>query len=196
MSKNFQDYIPPTFVPPTLQENEVHFVDWFRDHYGIGRKWFKSNAKKDGTEADLAMYNGEWYIGMPANVIIENDFGLVVKTKARHHAIAANLRQPFDFSGKPLIVQYEVKYEEGQECGGGYIKLLSSGAEHKISNFHDRTPYTIMFGPDKCGQNAKVHLIFNIKNPKNGTISVSRYQEILFLTYIYKLFLGTSCQGR
>uniref|UniRef100_A0A914ZB94 Calnexin n=1 Tax=Panagrolaimus superbus TaxID=310955 RepID=A0A914ZB94_9BILA len=170
-------YIPPTFIPPTLQEDEVHFLDWFPDHHGIGKKWLKSKAKKDGAEVDLSMYNGEWFIGAPVNIVAENDFGLVVKTKARHHAIAANLREPFDFSGKPLIVQYEVKYEEGQECGGGYIKLLSAGAEKQISMFTDRTPYTIMFGPDKCGQSAKVHLIFKIKNPKNGTISEHHIKE-------------------
>jgi calnexin len=165
------EYIPPQFIQPSLQEDEAHFLDWFPNHHGIGQKWFKSNAKKEGAEEEIAMYNGEWYIGVPANVIAENDYGLVVKTKARHHAIAATLREPFDFSGKPLIVQYEVKYEEGQECGGGYIKLLSAGAEQKISTFTDKTPYTIMFGPDKCGQTAKVHLIFKIKNPINGTIS-------------------------
>jgi calnexin len=171
------EYIPPSFITPTLREDEVNFLDWFPDHHGIGRKWQKSKAKKDGAEENLSMYNGEWFIGPPTNVIIENDYGLVVKTKARHHAIAATLPKPFDFSGKPLIVQYEVKYEEGQECGGGYIKLLSAGAEKQISMFTDRTPYTIMFGPDKCGQTAKVHLIFKIKNPKNGTISEHHIKE-------------------
>lgn len=32
----------------------------------------------------------------------------------------------------------------------------------------DKTPYTIMFGPDKCGQNSKLHFIFRHKNPVNG----------------------------
>ncbi len=36
--------------------------------------------------------------------------------------------------------------------------------------FHDRTPYTIMFGPDKCGEDYKLHFIFIHKNPFNGDV--------------------------
>lgn len=32
----------------------------------------------------------------------------------------------------------------------------------------DKTPYTIMFGPDKCGEDYKLHFIFRHKNPKTG----------------------------
>lgn len=32
--------------------------------------------------------------------------GLIVKTKARHHAIATKFSRPFTFDGKPLIAQY------------------------------------------------------------------------------------------
>ncbi|NXT13811.1 CALX protein, partial [Prunella fulvescens] len=38
--------------------------------------------------------------------------------------------------------------------------------------FHDKTPYTIMFGPDKCGEDYKLHFIFRHKNPKTG-----KYEE-------------------
>ena len=31
-------------------------------------------------------------------------------------------------------------------------------------------PYTIMFGPDRCGATNKVHLIFRYKSPKTGEI--------------------------
>ncbi|VDM71445.1 unnamed protein product, partial [Strongylus vulgaris] len=65
--------------------------------------------------------------------------------------------------------RYEVRYEEGQECGGGYLKLLSKGAEKSLTAVQDKTPYTIMFGPDKCGATGKVHLIFRYTNPKNGS---------------------------
>lgn len=65
------------------------------------------------------------------------------------------------FSKKPLFVQYEVTMQDGQECGGSYIKLLSSGAETTdLMQFRDTTPYTIMFGPDKCGNDVKLHFIF------------------------------------
>ena len=51
------------------------------------------------------------------------------QSKARHHAISAKMDKPFLFDGNPLIVQYEVKFQNGQECGGAYIKLLSSSSD-------------------------------------------------------------------
>lgn len=53
----------------------------------------------------------------------------------------------------------------------------------------DKTGYTIMFGPDKCSPNGKVHLIFRYRNPKNGTISVSCGSTSYFF---YLLLDGTS----
>lgn len=47
-----------------------------------------------------------------------------------------------------------------------------------------------MFGPDKCGNENKLHFIFNHKNPKNGTVSekhwkkagsVSKLDEVSFI---------------
>ena len=34
----------------------------------------------------------------------------------------------------------------------------------------DKTPYTIMFGPDRCGATNKVHFIFRHRNPLTGAI--------------------------
>lgn len=54
-------------------------------------------------------------------------------------------------------MQYEVIFQEGQECGGAYLKLLSESKENEnLRDFRDSSPYTIMFGPDKCGNDHKV----------------------------------------
>jgi hypothetical protein len=45
------------------------------------------------------------------------------------------------------------------DCGGAYIKLLTDGSLKDLSLFNDKTPYTIMFGPDKCGGVSKVRYI-------------------------------------
>lgn len=51
------------------------------------------------------------------------------------------------------------------------MKLLSSGQDAKnLANFNDKSPYTIMFGPDKCGIDHKLHFIFKHKNPLNGSV--------------------------
>ncbi|CAI2348102.1 unnamed protein product [Caenorhabditis sp. 36 PRJEB53466] len=167
-----EKFVPSLFVAPKLSEKSTpNFFDYFPVGARIGQTWIKSLAKKDGVDSDIAKYNGEWSIGAPSKVAIEGDLGLIVKTKARHHAIAAKLDTPFKFDSDKFVVQYDVKFQEGQECGGGYLKLLSEGAEKDLANFQDKTPYTIMFGPDKCGATGQLHLIFRYRNPVNGTIS-------------------------
>lgn len=102
-----------------------------------------------------------------------------MKSRARHHAIGAKLDQPFLFDKETeLIVQYEVQFRSGQECGGAYIKLLASPSG-KLQNLNDKTQYSIMFGPDKCGNDHKLHFIFNHRNPKNGTLREIHWKKAL-----------------
>ncbi|CAI4232326.1 unnamed protein product [Auanema sp. JU1783] len=162
-------FVPLKFVAPKTA-SAVNLLESFGSKDAIGRRWIKSVAKKDGVDKEIAKYNGEWAVDEPSLVSIEGDYGLIVKTKARHHAISGRLVKPFIFGERPLVIQYQVQFEEGQECGGGYVKLLSEGAEKDLGAFTDTTPYTIMFGPDKCGATGKIHLIFRYKNPKNNTI--------------------------
>ena len=37
-----------------------------------------------------------------------------------------------------------------------------------VCSFKADTPYTIMFGPDKCGETNKVHFILRHKSPVTG----------------------------
>lgn len=51
------------------------------------------------------MIIGEWEVNTPSEVSIEGDYGLIVATKARHHAIAAKLSTPFAFGSTPFVAQ-------------------------------------------------------------------------------------------
>ncbi|XP_078324278.1 calnexin-like isoform X2 [Crassostrea virginica] len=157
----------PKFVPPTVKN--VHFADSFNKKDDF-KRWTVSQAKKDGAEESLSKYDGKWKVEEPKSSAVEGDLGLVLKSKAKHHAVASNLNKPFKFDGKPLFLQYEVKYQDGIDCGGAYVKLLSADKKQDLTQFHDKTPYTIMFGPDKCGLDNKLHFIFRHKNPKTGEI--------------------------
>ena len=123
---------------------------------------------------DGSKFDGMW--GIETATGGNEDLGLVVKDKAKHHAISAKLNSPVDFTDlhanqKPLIVQYEVKYQENMECGGSYLKLIAEGdAEFTHDSFNDKSVYSIMFGPDKCGLDSKIHFIINYKNPISGSI--------------------------
>ena len=114
--------------------------------------WITSNAQKGEAEA----YTGLWELEAALENALSGDKGLVVKSAAHHSAISAIFKEPLDPTGKPLVIQYDVKFQKGLECGGAYMKLLRYDPEFKSSLFDDQTPYTIMFGPDKCGDTNKV----------------------------------------
>ena len=103
-------------------------------------------------------------------ITMTGDGSLILKSRAKHHAIAARTKTVIKSeTERNLIVQYEVQFRKGQECGGAYVKLLSAPSG-TLENINDHTQYSIMFGPDKCGNDHKVHFIFNHRNPKNGSI--------------------------
>ncbi|XP_063989468.1 calnexin isoform X2 [Diachasmimorpha longicaudata] len=160
----------PVYKSPTVS-GFAYLAEHFDDRERFRTAWVQSLAKKEEIDEDIAKYDGIWAVEEPTRSVQESDLGLVLKSKARHAAIASLLNKPFKFEDKPLVVQYEVNFQEGQECGGAYLKLLTQEESSlDLSKFHDKTPYTIMFGPDKCGTDHKLHFIFQHKNPVNGTI--------------------------
>ncbi|CAJ0751435.1 4330_t:CDS:10, partial [Entrophospora sp. SA101] len=148
---------------------EALFLEQFTNDWL--KRWSPSEAIKETKGGgEVFSYVGKWDVEEPTVFPgIKNDLGLVVKSAAAHHAISALLDQPLDNTGKDLVVQYEVKLQNGLECGGAYLKLLTLSEKGiQAEEFSDKTPYTIMFGPDRCGGTNKVHFIFRHKNPLTG----------------------------
>ncbi|CAB1337354.1 unnamed protein product [Coregonus sp. 'balchen'] len=139
----------PTGPPPApkviYKAPEPMGEHFFAESFDRGTldSWVLSKAKKEDIDEDIAKYDGKWEVEDMKDSKLPGDKGLVLKSRAKHHAISAQLLRPFIFDTKPLIVQYE-------------------------DEFVDKTPYTIMFGPDKCGEDYKLHFIFRHKNPKTG----------------------------
>ncbi|KAE8775686.1 Calnexin-like protein 1 [Hordeum vulgare] len=97
------------------------------------------------------------------------DYGLLVSEPARKYAIIKELDYPVTLKDKTVVLQFEVRLQNGLECGGAYIKYIRPQAVGwNAKDFDNDTPYTIMFGPDKCGSTNKVHFILKHKNPKTG----------------------------
>lgn len=78
-----------------------------------------------------------------------------VPEKAKHYGLTAKLDTPVD-PAKGLVLQYELKLTDGLTCGGAYLKFLTETANFDPAELTDGTPYTVMFGPDKCGGTNKV----------------------------------------
>ncbi|KAI6031360.1 Calreticulin family-domain-containing protein [Pisolithus microcarpus] len=154
----------PTFKPTEIS---APFIEQFTEDWA--ERWTPSEAtKKTPVGGEIFSYVGQWKVEDPQTVLIEGDKGLVAKSKAAHHAISAPFSSAVDFSDKPLVVQYEVKYQKGGNCGGGYLKLLTDGFQTSGKEFSDTTPWVVMFGPDLTCPGNKVHFIFRHKNPITG----------------------------
>ncbi|KAL4640279.1 calnexin-like [Arapaima gigas] len=156
-----------TYKTP-VPTGDVYFAETFDK--GTLDGWQLSKTMKEDADDDIAKYDGKWEVEPLKENKVPGDMGLVLKSRAKHHAIAAWLKRPFIFHDQSLVVQYEVNFQNGIDCGGAYIKLLSAADNLDLEQFNDRTPYSIMFGPDKCGEDYKLHFIFRHKNPKTGDI--------------------------
>ncbi|VDQ13792.1 unnamed protein product [Trichobilharzia regenti] len=86
----------------------------------------KQKARKDGIEDSIAKYDGVWSVEVPHASAIDEDYALVLKSKAKHHAVSTKLSKPLKFDTEELVIQYDVKFQDGMDCGGAYIKLLSA----------------------------------------------------------------------
>lgn len=100
-----------------------------------------------------------------------DDFGLLVSEPARKYAIVKELDEPASLKDGTVVLQFETRLQNGLECGGAYIKYLQpQESGWKPKEFDNESPYSVMFGPDKCGATNKVHFIFKHKNPKTGKL--------------------------
>ncbi|XP_068590749.1 calmegin isoform X2 [Cebidichthys violaceus] len=153
-----------TYKTP-VPTGDVYFAETFDD--GFLESWQLSKTVKGDADDDIAKYDGKWAVEQLKENKVPGDMGLVLKSRAKHHAISAMLNKPFVFQDEPLVVQYEVNFQDGIDCGGAYIKLLSDTGDLNLEQFHDRTSYSLMFGPDKCGEDYKLHFIFRHQNPLN-----------------------------
>lgn len=50
-------------------------------------------------------HSGKWEVEEMKDTKLPGDKGLVLKSRAKHHAISASLLRPFTFDTKPLVVQ-------------------------------------------------------------------------------------------
>ena len=71
----------------------------------------------------------------------------------------------------------------------GQVMPSSSGPKsNELKDFDNETPYSIMFGPDICGGNRRVHVILEYKG-ENVLIEKTIAPEIDELTHVYTLIL-------
>jgi calreticulin len=122
---------------------------------------------------------GDWYGDA------DLDAGLHTTQDAKFYHVSA-LHDEFSNKDKDLVIQFSVKHAQKIDCGGGYLKFLGSGVDQE--SFNGDTDYNIMFGPDICGGDKKVHVIFNYKD-ENHLITQTIAPETDELTHVYTLIV-------
>jgi len=132
---------------------KIYFQETFDD--GWDSRWTVSKWKDaEGTAGKWQTATGKWFRDA------KKDQGLQTAEDSKFFGISAGF-DSFSNEGKPVIIQYQAKYEKDVECGGGYVKVGPKMSD--ATAFGDPTPYNVMFGPDKCGYNKRTHLIFSYK---------------------------------
>lgn len=78
-----------------------------------------------------------------------------VPEAATHYGLTSLLEEPAELA-EGVTIQFEVKWANKHTCGGGYLKFFTHDSSFKAADMKSDTPYSIMFGPDKCGSTNKV----------------------------------------
>lgn len=118
--------------------------------------------------------------------------GMITSEGMKFYSISAKLPEAFSTKGKDLVVQFTAKYEKNEYsfCGGGYIKLLPSTTDQKT--FDGSAPYSVMFGPDRCGTDvSRIHAIFNHEDTnllKTSDVKLE-YADKNEFTHLYTLIV-------
>jgi len=164
-----------------LAAAHVHFKETFDSSWSD--RWVISDWKKGSGEAGkFEVRAGDWYGDAEA------DKGLATTQDARFYAASAKFHK-FSNEGKDLVLQFQVRFPQKIDCGGGYLKFLPSTLDQK--NFQGDSEYAIMFGPDICGLSTKrVHVIFHYpKKNENLLIKKTITAETDQLSHVYTLIV-------
>ncbi|KAK9729634.1 Calreticulin-1 [Basidiobolus ranarum] len=131
---------------------EVFFEETFDGNWAD--RWVPSKVKEDLGIFDVSA--GKFFADS------EVSKGLQTTQDARFYALSAPMDKTFSNKDKDFVVQFSVKHEQNIDCGGGYLKVLPPGVD--LEKFDGETKYNVMFGPDICGPDRKVHVILNHNN--------------------------------
>jgi len=120
-------------------------------------------------------FTGVWDLDT-SDVVAPSNTRLMMSSAGQRHAIFHTLSSLLQIGSDDFVFQYEVSAANGFGCDGAYVKLLQK-SELNEERLHAGSPYTIMFGPDKCGSTNKVHFIFQHKNPITGVFEEKHLRD-------------------
>jgi len=148
---------------------------YFHEEFNSLDHWTASTKKSDYGVATLS--SGAFYGDKTINQ------GFKTSQDAKFYATSTEIPEAVTNDGKDLVVSISVKHEQGLDCGGGYAKFLPA---FDATSFDGDSEYALMFGPDQCGYNKRVHVIFNYKGENLLWKKEPKYPDDK-LTHVYTL---------
>nr|AAD22175.1 calreticulin [Trypanosoma cruzi] len=156
----------------------VHGTVYFHEEFKSMEHWTTSKHRDDFGKVEISA--GKFYADA------EKRKGLRLTEDARFYALSTAFPTPITNEKKSLVVSFSVKHEQDLKCGGGYIKLLPSMDPEK---FHGETKYWLMFGPDRCGSQNRVHIILHYNGENREWSKRISFPEDK-LTHVYTLHIA------
>lgn len=150
------------FLSADLPVAKLDFYETFDEKSGglfTSGKWIKSGVPKYKHQPVMVKQ------ALRAPPGFEKDKGLQLTQEMKYYGVSSPLRRPMAPSGGDAVFQYEVKFD-AFTCGGAYLKFLRASEELDLKQVDDQTPFSVMFGPDRCGNDDKVHFIMQHQSPK------------------------------
>jgi calnexin len=177
----------------TLPVQNLDFYETF-DEVGAftSGRWVKSAVKKYRMQPIM--------VKPPAKAApgFEEDKGLDLTQENKYYGVASKLpRVVAPKDGQDFVLQYESRFNL-LSCGGAYIKLLRSpaaGGIADLSKLDADSPFSVMFGPDKCGLSNQVHFIMNYQDPVTKVWGEKRFNNTASaptdkLSHLYTLYVN------
>lgn len=166
---------------------KLEYLETFQGDSQESGKWVYSYHRQ------YAGQSWNWGYGY-VKPTLDCDKALITEVPSAKYGITSFFDSPINNLDKDLVVQYEVRYQKGLECGGAYIKLLRDGSIEAPEDLTDTTPYVLMFGPDFCGKTNRIHVIIPHYNPMNDSWEEKKLvggpQAVVdSLTHLYTLII-------
>lgn len=176
----------------SLSVSTVYFEENFDDD-DWEQNWVYSRHRPTKGESVIGTFrltSGAYY----GNQRVQR--GLQTMDEAAWYQISSKLRSPLNTSGRDLVFQFTVRFENGYECSGGYLKLLDSSL--LPLKFNTNSPYLLMFGPDLCKPNThKVMFIVDRNDTHHDNLKyIESFQDELTHAYTLIIFANRSYEVR
>ncbi|KAJ6250740.1 calnexin 14d-related [Anaeramoeba flamelloides] len=127
-------------------------------------------------------YQGKFDVKLPQfPFTIENDYGLAVMNNSQFYGISRPFSKPLDFSENGIIFHYTVRWQFPLNCGGAYVKFFREPKSGLFdpNTVNGLTPYSLMFGPDRCGAKSVVHFRVSTERKLEETQESKNYEKHL-----------------